>query len=140
MVMCKILVVEDERNLRRLYTEEIEIEGHQVTAVSCGKEALRALESRPIDLVVLDLAFPNGHGMNYSSGIDYLQKMLDRRRNLKVIINSAYPDFKLDFRSWGAERFITKSSDLTELKNALNEMIAASHETVLAASQPYPDR
>jgi CheY-like chemotaxis protein len=123
MVMCKILVVEDERNLRRLYTEELEIEGHQVTAVSCGKEALRALESRPIDLVVLNLALPNGTGMNYSSGIEYLQKMLGCCRGLKIIINSAYPDFKLDFRSWGAERFITKSSDLTELKNAINEML-----------------
>ncbi len=136
--MCKILVVEDERNLRRLYTEELEIEGHQVTAVSCGKEALHALESRPVDLVILDLALPNGNGMNYSSGIDCLQKMLSRRRDLKVIINSAYPDFKLDFRSWGAERFLTKSSDLSELKEAINELMAESRKTVLAASQPYP--
>jgi DNA-binding NtrC family response regulator len=134
--MCKILVVEDERNLRRLYAEELEFEGHRVTAVGNGEEALRALESRPSDPVVLDLALPNGNGMNYSSGIDYLQEMLSRRRDLKVIINSAYPDFKLDFRSWGAERFFTKSSDLSELKKAINELIAKSHKTALAASQP----
>lgn len=138
--MCKILVVEDERNLRRLYTEELEFEGHQVTAVSCGKEALHALENGPIDLVVLDLALPNGNGMNYSSGMDYLQKMLGCRRDLKVIINSAYPNFKLDFRSWGAERFLTKSSDLAELKNAINELIAEAHKTALTAPQPYSSR
>jgi hypothetical protein len=48
--------------------------------------------------------------------------MLARHRRLKVIINSAYPIYKQDFRSWGADRFVTKSSDLFELKNAVSEM------------------
>jgi DNA-binding response OmpR family regulator len=71
--MCKILVVEDEKNLRRLYAEELKFEGHQVIAVDRGEEALRVLENRPIDLVVLDLVLPNGKGMNYSSGMDCLR-------------------------------------------------------------------
>jgi hypothetical protein len=57
--------------------------------------------------------------------------MLDRRRDLKVIINTAYPSFKQDFRSWGAERFLTKSSDLAELKDTINEVMAESHETMM---------
>ena len=125
-IMCKILFVEDERNLRRLYTEELELEGHQVITVGQGVEALRVLEDTPIDLVVLDLVLINGNGKNYSSGLDYLQEMLARHPNLKVIINSAYPDFKMDFRSWNAERFLTKSSDLMELKNTISELLAKS--------------
>ena len=129
--MCKILVVEDEKNLRRLYTEELKFEGHQVIAVDRGEEALRVLENRPIDLVVLDLVLPNGKGMNYSSGMECLKEMLDRRRDLKVIINTAYPSFKYDFRSWSAERFLTKSSDLSELKDTINQVMAESHETMI---------
>ncbi len=123
--MCRILVVEDERNLRRLYTEELEVEGHQVSAVGSGEEALRVLENGPIDLVVLDLILPNGNG------IDYLPEMLNAHRDLKIIINSAYPTFKQDFRSWGAERFLTKSSDLSDLKETINEMMAKSRRAVM---------
>ncbi len=122
--MGKILFVEDEHNLRRLYVEELEIEGHQVIAVDRGVEAVRVLEDTSVDLVVLDLVLPNGNDKEYGSGLDYLQEMLNRRRDLKIIINSAYPDFKVDFRSWGAERFLTKSSDLTELKDTISELIA----------------
>lgn len=122
--MGKILFVEDEHNLRRLYAEELEIEGHQVIAVDRVVEAVRVLEDTPIDLVVLDLVLPNGNGKDCASGLDYLQEMLGRRRDLKIIINSAYLDLKMDFRSWGAERFLTKSSDLTELKNTISELIA----------------
>jgi DNA-binding NarL/FixJ family response regulator len=64
----------------------------------------------------MDLLLPDG------KGLDYLQRMLARHRRLKVIINSAYPIYKQDFRSWGADRFVTKSSDLFELKNAVSEM------------------
>jgi DNA-binding NtrC family response regulator len=117
--MCKVLVVEDERHLRRLYTEELEFEGHQVLAVSRGDEAVSLLQYMPIDVVVLDLVLPDGNA------IDYLPAMLKDHHDLKIVINSAYPAFKQDFRSWGAEQFITKSSDLSELKRVIDDLANA---------------
>ena len=111
--MSRILVVEDEANLRRLYRNELEVEGYEVSDVGTGAEALQVLEYEKIDAVVLDLRLPDVYGL------DLLGDMLSQRRQLPVIINTAYDQFRHDFHSWGAEAFVTKSSDLSELKNKL---------------------
>jgi DNA-binding NtrC family response regulator len=117
--MCKILIIEDDRRQRWLYHEELKSDGHEVLAVSQGQQAMEVLEHVPIDMVIMDLLLPDG------KGLDYLQRMLARHRRLKIIINSAYSTYKQDFRSWGADRFVIKSSDLFELKNAVNEIAVA---------------
>ena len=119
--MAKIMVVENEHHLRRLYREELEHEGHEVIAVGLGGEALRLLDAIPVDLVILDLMLADG------DGLDYLEKMLAQRRELKIVINTAYPMFKQDFRCWGAERLLIKSSDLSELKKAIHEVLGNSN-------------
>ncbi|MCI0695738.1 response regulator [candidate division KSB1 bacterium] len=119
--MAKIMVVENEQHLRRLYTEELEHEGHDVIAVGFGREALYLLDAIPVDLVLLDLKLADGNGL------DYLQKMLAHHRDLKIIINTAYPMFKQDFRCWGAERLLIKSSDLSELKQTIGEVLGNSN-------------
>lgn len=132
--MCNILVVENNPHLRLLYLDELQHEGHQVIGVGRGEQVSEVLNCTPIDLVVLDLSLPE------HNGLDYLQGMLEAHPKLKVIINTAYPRFKLDFRSWGAERFIIKSSDLTELKNAVNEVMAESQRTEGALRRRQPKR
>jgi DNA-binding NtrC family response regulator len=129
--MCNILVVENNPHLRLLYLEELQHEGHQVIGVGQGEQALEVLDYMPIELVVLDLSLPE------HNGLDYLREMLEAHPKLKVIINTAYPRFKLDFRSWGAERFLIKSSDLSELKNAINEVVAESQSTRTAPARKF---
>jgi len=111
--MSRILVVEDEANLRLLYRNELEIEGYEVSDVGTGAEALQVLEYEKIDAVVLDLRLPDVYGLQL------LDEMLCQRRKLPIIINTAYDQFRHDFHSWGAEAFVTKSSDLSELKKTL---------------------
>jgi DNA-binding response OmpR family regulator len=62
--MAKIMVVENEQYLRRLYREELEYEGHEVVAVGFGKEALRLLDENTFDLVLLDLRIADGNGLD----------------------------------------------------------------------------
>ncbi len=111
--MARILVVEDEANLRLLYRDELEIEGYEVSDVGTGADALKVLEYEKIDAVVLDLRLSDCYGLQL------LEDMLSRQRDLPVIINTAYDQFSHDFHSWGAEAFVVKSSDLAELKNVL---------------------
>lgn len=115
--MARILVVEDEANLRLLYRNELEVEGYEVSDVGTGTEALQVLEYEKIDAVVLDLRLPDVYGLHL------LETMLSQRRKLPIIINTAYNQFRDDFHSWGAEAFVTKSSDLAELKNMLAQKV-----------------
>jgi DNA-binding NtrC family response regulator len=115
--MAHILLVEDEANLRLLYRNEFEFEGYEVSDVGTGTDALKILEYEKIDAVVLDLRLPDVYGLQL------MEEMLSQRRDLPIIINTAYDQFRGDFQSWGAEAFVVKSSDLSELKRALARMI-----------------
>ncbi|MDZ7290223.1 MAG: response regulator [candidate division KSB1 bacterium] len=130
--MANIMILEDEQYLRRLYTEELEREGHQVIVVGQGSEALRILQQIPIDLVILDLV------VGGDDGLDWLQKMMVLRRDLKVVINTAYPEFRQDFRCWGADRFVIKSSDLSALKATVKELLEAPLCTARIAISQQP--
>ncbi len=122
--MARILIIEDEANLRLLYRNELEIEGYEVSDVGTGADALKILEYEKIDAVVLDLRLSDCYGLQL------LDDMLSRQHNLPVIINTAYDQFRDDFHSWGAEAFVVKSSDLSELKNVLARVIPAMPPTL----------
>jgi DNA-binding NtrC family response regulator len=118
--MARVLLVEDEANLRLLYRDELEIEGYEVSDVGTGADALKVLEYEKIDAVVLDLRLPDCYGLQL------LNDMLSRRRDLPVIINTAYDQFRHDFHCWGAEAFVVKSSDICELKDVLTRTVPAA--------------
>ena len=107
--MSTILVVEDEESLRLLYQRELTSEGFQVISAESGEEAVQKLNGNSVDLVVLDIRLTD---MN---GLEALEEMLLKNRNLKVVINTAYANYKDDFSSWLADAYLIKSADLDEL-------------------------
>ena len=113
----KVLVVEDEENLLKLYKLELEEEGFEVITAPSVNEGLKFLESEPVDVLVLDIMFPEG------SSVERIDEFLQRNKKLKVIINTAYPTFKFDFKTWAADAFVTKSSDLGELKDTIRKLL-----------------
>jgi CheY-like chemotaxis protein len=115
--MARVLLIEDEANVRLLYRFELEEEGYSIVEVGTGTDALEALADEKIDAVVLDLRLPDYYGLQL------MDEILSRRRNLPIIINTAYDQFRDDFHCWGADAFIVKSSDLSELKYALARSI-----------------
>jgi len=111
--MAKILFVDDEPALRLLYSEEFTDEGYEVvTAENCA-QAAALLKDQSIDLAVLDIQ------IKQESGLELLQQVVRKRKDLPVILCSAYNCYKDDFSSWLADAYIVKSSDLTELKNEI---------------------
>ena len=116
--MQTILIVEDEENLQILYQQELSELGYNVLTTDSGEEALSILTKEEVDLVVLDIRLK---GMN---GLEALEDMLLKNRNLKVVINSAFANYKDDFSSWLADAYVIKSSDLGELKTAVNALLA----------------
>jgi DNA-binding NtrC family response regulator len=115
--MTKLLVVDDEKNIRRLYETELKGEGYDVSTAESAEQALEMIEEDPPDLVVLDIRL---EGMD---GIDCLRTIMEKRRDLPVILNSAYSTYKQDFASWMADAYVVKSADLSELKGKIEEVL-----------------
>jgi DNA-binding response OmpR family regulator len=106
----RILVVDDIEPQRELCARELRDEGYEVDVAASGEEAVGLLQESEPDLVILDMSLP---GMG---GLEVLGRILHSRPDLPVIINSAYDSYRDSFMAWAATTYLTKSSDLTELK------------------------
>jgi CheY-like chemotaxis protein len=113
----KILVVEDEEGLRLLYEEELESEGYEVLTARNGKEAIQQLEQGRPDLIILDIVMP------VMDGIEALGRIVGKDRKIPIILNSSYPGYRQDFMSWAADAYVTKSTDLGELKDKIRKLL-----------------
>ena len=117
--MPKILVVEDEKNLRLLYKHDLEQEGYEVITAGTAVEGLEALETGSPDLVVLDIRMP---GMD---GLEAMGRILEKHPKIPVVLNSAYSSYKDNFLSWAADAYIIKSADTSELRGKVRELLLA---------------
>ncbi|MBM4332217.1 MAG: response regulator [Deltaproteobacteria bacterium] len=115
--MEKVLCVDDDLSLLRLYQDELTEEGYKVILAKDGKEALAKFEKENPQVVVMDIRMP------VMDGIDTLTAMLGKDRQVPVILNTAYPQYRENFMTWGAEAYVIKSSDLTELKQKIWEVL-----------------
>ena len=115
--MAMILLVEDDPNQCLLYEEALKGEGYNVVTAKDGREALERVEKSRPDLVVMDISMP---GMD---GIEAMSRMLARDHKLPIILNSAYATYKDNFRSWSADAYVVKSSDLSELKGMIRRVL-----------------
>ena len=115
--MKKILVVDDEENIRELYKEEFEEMGYAVTLVPDGVQALKVMDTAKFDLVTLDMRMPD------MDGIEALRKMKEKNNALPVIICTAYEEYKQDFASWSSDAYVVKSADMTLLRETVKKIL-----------------
>jgi DNA-binding response OmpR family regulator len=112
----KLLIVDDDTNIQRLYKEELEEEGYDVTIAPTGKDALELFQKGTYDIVTLDILMPD------IDGISLLRKMKEQRPDIPIIMSTAY-DYRDDFAVWASEAYIVKSSDLGELKKTIKRLL-----------------
>lgn len=119
--MSKILLVDDEPNVRLVYREVLTEKGHEVFEAESGEETFKILNSENVELVVLDIK------LRLESGLNVLQKITKEFPDIPVVLCSAYVSFQNDYTSWLAKSYVVKSSDpdefLKEVNNALGEKI-----------------
>jgi len=113
----KLLVVEDEKNLCLLYREELTREGYKVIAVSDAETAIQHIQKQPFDLIITDIRMP------VKNGIELITQIMALRKDIPIIINTAYQSYKHDFMTWAADAYIVKSASLDELKSKIKELI-----------------
>jgi two-component system, response regulator, stage 0 sporulation protein F len=115
--MKTILVVDDDEAIRTLLQEELEEDGYKVLVATNARDALKLVASEALDLVILDIRMP---GMD---GLEALPRILGIKEGLPVIMNTAYSQYQDSFMSWAADAYVVKSSDLTELKEKVKELV-----------------
>jgi len=83
------------------------------------KDVLKVLRETKIDLLVLDINFPDGNSLNIIAEIKNIQP------DIKILIFSAYDEdiYAMRYLNAGASGYLNKGSNEEEMKNALNNMI-----------------
>ncbi len=81
----KILVVEDEENIRNLLFDVLSIGGYKVTLAKDGQESLNRMKNRRFDLIITDINMPR------LDGLGLLKKMKRAGRRERVIVMTASP-------------------------------------------------
>jgi len=119
--MKKVLVVDDDQNIQKLYKLELEEEGYKVYQAYSGTEGIELFNEVNPDIVTLDILMPD------IDGIQVLRIMKEKNPNVPVIMSTAY-DYRDDFAVWASEAYIVKSSDLEELKATIKKLISKKTE------------
>ena len=121
--MRKILMVDDEPNVRFFYREVLNEVGYEVLEAESGEEAFIIMNREPIDLVVLDIK------LRLESGLNILQRITEEFPNIPVLLCSAYVSFQYDYTSWFAKSYVVKSSDTEELLKEVNKVIGGERNS-----------
>lgn len=113
----KILLIDDEEHILMLYQQELLEEGYEVHTAQNAREGIDKIKSEVFDLVVMDIRMPA------MDGLEALGRILGLKKDIPIILNTAYPSYKDDFMSWAADAYVVKSSDLTQLKTTIREVL-----------------
>jgi nitrogen regulation protein NR(I) len=129
--MAKVLVVDDEANLRKVLAAMLRRDGYDVTVAPDGEVALAEFEKNGADIVVTDLVMPKKGGMEVLAGVNALSP------EVPVIIITAHGtvDSAVEAIKRGAFDYITKPFDQSEL-SAVIAKAARTHETASRAVKP----
>lgn len=128
--MAKILLVEDDKNLREIYSIRLTAEGYEVVTAGDGEEALAlAVKERP-DLILSDVMMPK------ISGFDMLDilRSTPETKEMKVVMMTALSseDQRQRGESLGADRYLVKS------QVGIEDVVNAVHEVMSDLKTPIP--
>ena len=122
--MKRILIVDDEPNVRLNYRITLELEGYQVDETGLSTEALKKVKVDKFDLVVLDMRMPR------MGGLDLLAAMRAQRVMTPAIIITAFSDVPNAVRAiqLGASDFLQKPLRPEDLRRAVHEVLARNDQ------------
>jgi DNA-binding response OmpR family regulator len=118
--MKRILIVDDEPNVRLNYRITLELEGYQVDETGLSTEALKKVKVDKFDLVILDMRMPR------MGGLDLLAAMRAQRVMTPAIIITAFSDVPNAVRAiqLGASDFLQKPLRPEDLRRVVHEVLA----------------
>ena len=109
--MFKILIAEDDTELRLLFSHVLNKNGYDVTSVDNGKKALDALSNDYYDMVISDIMMP------VMDGYELVRNIREMNRTIPVLMitaKDAYDDMRLGFLS-GTDDYMIKPINVNEM-------------------------
>jgi two-component system response regulator (stage 0 sporulation protein F) len=114
-----ILIVDDQKGVRRLLEELFKMEGWNVYTASDGIEAVSQVKASSPDIVLMDMKMPNMNGLESS------QQILALYPDMRIIMMTAYGEMDVVKKALevGVRRCITKPFDILNLRDLVNELV-----------------
>lgn len=115
----KILIVDDQKGVRRLLEELFKKEGWEVRSAGDGLEAIQKVEELVPDLILMDVKMPN---MN---GLEATHEIMERNSGIPIIMMTAYGEIEVVKQALdaGVKRCISKPFDIMALRDMVNKLM-----------------
>jgi DNA-binding NtrC family response regulator len=129
--MANILIIDDERAIRKTLTEILSFEGHKIDEAADGEEGLRKFSEKVFDVVLCDIKMPK------IDGIEFLEKARLVNPDVPIIMISGHGNIEtaVDAVKKGAYDYISKPPDLNRLlitlKNASEKQVLVTESKLL---------
>ena len=121
--MFNILVVEDDKNLRKLMTTVLKQNGYNVLNAEDGEQALAVIDASHVDLVISDIMMPKMDGYTLT---DELRQSNNSLPILMVTAKETFDDKKKGF-SMGTDDYMVKPIDMDEMLLRVTALLRRSH-------------
>lgn len=109
--MMKILIAEDDRELRQLFAHVLNRQGYAVTGVSNGQEALDAMDKNFFDLIITDIMMPVIDGYEL---VRQLREVGNTTPVLMITAKDAFDDMRMGFQ-FGVDDYMVKPINVNEM-------------------------
>ncbi|MBE0617583.1 MAG: response regulator [Proteobacteria bacterium] len=122
--MARILIIDDEEDVRSTLRQMLEVAGHQVDEAAEGEEGVRRFSLRPHDLVITDILMP------VKGGLTTIREIRERYPQAKILaISGGGKDKKLSFlstaRTFPGVRTLGKPFSRADLLTTVQELLAS---------------
>ncbi len=116
---CYILLVDDEANVRTVFSDVLKRVGYQVKAVEDGQEAIKEVEEKTYNLALVDLRMPT------MDGIEILENIKKRKPQIPVIIYTGHGSITTAVEAMrkGASDYLNKPFSPEELKLSIRKAL-----------------
>ena len=120
--MAAILIVDDEPAIRKLLAVMLQGQSHAVYQASNGVEALKVLESKSVDLMIIDIIMPE------QGGIETIMKAREKNQDLKIVVISGRVSVDNDafqnlIKQYKVDRVFDKPFDKNVVNHAVMELL-----------------
>jgi DNA-binding NtrC family response regulator len=121
---ARILVVDDDENIRKVLSMILEDEGYKVDQAETAKQAIEKSRKNFYNIALIDIRLPD------MEGIELLTKMRDTTPRMRKIIITGYPTLQnaIEAVNRGADAYILKPFDVTKVLATIKEQLRKQEE------------